>query len=398
MNALHSTHPKSASKPKKPHPDFPLTLHSSGQWCKKVLGKIHYFGRDPDAALKRWLDEKDDLLAGRLPRSRTADAGTARLRDLVNKFMESKDSKLRSGELSIYTWREDDAACDELVKAFGTARQVADLRPEDFARLRAAWTEKWSNVRVKKFINLAREIFKFGFANDILDRPVKYGSEFAVPSALTLRKDRTAKGVRMFEAEEIRRMIDAAGQPLKAMILLGANGGMGNTDCARLPLEAVDLERGWIRYARPKTGIMRQIPLWPETIKSMCDWLNQRPKPRNESFAGLFFLTSTGGSFASDDRPISRKTSALLKKLKIGGKRNFYGLRRVLETIGGEGRDQVAVNALMGHVDKSMAAHYRDRISEGRLQDVVNVVRAWLFAPPKLKIASEPGGQAAASA
>ena len=135
--------------------------------------------------------------------------------------MEAKDAKLRSGELSVYTWRDHDLACDELVKAFGATRAVTDLHPEDFAKLRAAWTDKWSNVRVKKFITMARGVFKFGLANGILDQPIRFGSEFAPPSAKTLRKDRAAQGVRMFEAEELRRMIDAASQPLKSMILLG---------------------------------------------------------------------------------------------------------------------------------------------------------------------------------
>lgn len=410
MNADHSSHPKKPSNPKKrpkklkkPRADFPLTPHRSRQWCKKVLGKIHYFGRDADEALNRWLDEKDDLLAGRLPRSRTADAGAARLRDVVNKFMDAKDAKLRSGELTMHTWRDDDSACDELIKAFGPARLVADLRPEDFAKLRASWTAKWSNVRIKKFVTITREVFKFAFTNDVIEKPVKYGSEFETPSALTLRKDRNAKGVRMFEAEEIRRMIDAAAQPLKAMILLGANGGLGNNDCAMLPLDAVDLDSGWVLYPRPKTGIMRKIPLWPETIVALRDWLACRPEPRDEAFAGLFFLTSAGGSFVSDDYPVCRKTCALLGKLKIGGHRNFYGLRRTFETVAGESRDQVAVDSVMGHVDPSMGAVYRQGLSDGRLQDVVNFVRAWLFAAqekgkaPRLKIASEEG-QAATSA
>ena len=30
----------------KPWEGFPLTLHRTGQWCKKVRGKVYYFGRD----------------------------------------------------------------------------------------------------------------------------------------------------------------------------------------------------------------------------------------------------------------------------------------------------------------------------------------------------------------
>ncbi len=51
---------------KKEHPDFPLTPHLTGQWTRKVRGRTHYFGplHNPEAALKRWLAEKDYLLSG----------------------------------------------------------------------------------------------------------------------------------------------------------------------------------------------------------------------------------------------------------------------------------------------------------------------------------------------
>ncbi len=65
----------SANKSRK---DFPLYIHkASGRWSKKVRGGTVYFTKvidDPkgDAALDKWLKDKDDLLAGRTPARRSA--------------------------------------------------------------------------------------------------------------------------------------------------------------------------------------------------------------------------------------------------------------------------------------------------------------------------------------
>ena len=55
------------------------------------------------------------------------------------------------------------------------------------------------------------------------------------------------------------------------------------------------------------------------------------------------------------------------------------GLRSTFETIGGNARDQVAVDSIMGHVDSSMAAVYRQEIDPSRLVDTTNFVRTWLI-------------------
>ena len=46
----------SNSKKRKTHSHrFPFTLHPTGQHCKKIKGRLHYFGTDKQKALQRYL-------------------------------------------------------------------------------------------------------------------------------------------------------------------------------------------------------------------------------------------------------------------------------------------------------------------------------------------------------
>src|SRR5215831_9152488 len=129
MTAADSTTPTPAgkpAKPSKPYPDFPLTPHPAGVWCKKLRGQLHYFGPwdDPDAALKKYLEEKDDLHAGRAPR-RDQDAVT--MKDVSNAFLNAKKESVKSGELSSRTWDDYKAVSDLTIKKFGKRRLVSNL-------------------------------------------------------------------------------------------------------------------------------------------------------------------------------------------------------------------------------------------------------------------------------
>ena len=198
-------------------------------------------------------------------------------------------------------------------------------------------------------------------------------------------------------------IIDKADQPLKAMILLGINCGFGNHDCGTLPQTALDLDKGWVDFPRPKTAVERRCPLWPETTKALREAIKNRPKAKRIEHAKLVFVTRYGQPWAKEngvvqtkeddsiktttpvDSPMTKEMRKLLDELKLYRPGlGFYALRHTFETVAGGSRDQVAVDHIMGHVDSSMAGTYREAIEDKRLVAVTNHVRKWLY-PPKQK-------------
>ena len=380
----------------KPRKDFPLFPHARGYWAKKVRGQIHYFGRvadDPkgEAALDKWLNQRDALLAGRTPR--VTDDGLT-IRDMCNRFLSNRQDKMNAGELSPVSFSDYHAACARIVKAFGATRLVSDLDAGDFEQFRRVLARGWSPVTLANEIRRIRVVFRYAEQNQLVPMPIRYGSEFKPPPRRVLRKERHAKGLRMFEAKELKAILDAADVPLKAMILLGINAGLGNYDITCLPAKAVDLKAAWLNYPRQKTSIGRRCPLWPETVAAIREAVAKRPKPKKREHADLLFITKYGQPWGvrsvrkdakgkvrkNADDPVCKEFAKLIKTLKLHRfGLGFYALRHTFETIGGDSRDQVAVDAIMGHARDDMASLYRERIDDARLQAVVNHVHDWLF-------------------
>src|SRR6516164_4076470 len=143
----HSTALPPPGKPAKPYPRFPLTAHPAGYWCKKIRGKLHYFGKweEPDAALAKYLAAKDDLHAGRKPRP---DTECVTVKDVANDFLNAKQALVNARELSPRTWDDYKLVCDLVVSHLGKARLVSDVGPDDFAPLRNRMAKRWGPHRL----------------------------------------------------------------------------------------------------------------------------------------------------------------------------------------------------------------------------------------------------------
>lgn len=373
------------NKPAKPSKDFPLQPAANGQWCKKIKGKRYHFGpwSDPDAALARYLDQRDDLVAGRKPRQRSQTGPT--VADLANLFLTDKRGLVDSGELVVRSFADYKTTADRIVAHFGRDRAIADIGPEDFAALRRKLAKTRGPVALGNEVNRVRVVFNY--TPELDGHPAKpyYGKGFKRPSASTVRKNRNERAEKFIEPADVRKLIEAACPQVRAMIFLGINCGLGNADVGRLRIDAIDLDAGVIDDPRKKTGVDRRATLWPETVEALRQWLAIRKTPADADVADLVFVTRCGVAWLADSHgALSAEFGKLAKRVEIHRKGvGFYSLRHSFNTIGEDATDAGALSYIMGHApsETNMRDNYRRRrrISDDRLRAVTDTVRRWLF-------------------
>lgn len=460
------------AKPRKPYRDFPLFPHANGSWCKKIKGKLVFFGgwSDPHAALEKYMAEREALYAGTAPpaptrrapapvspsaRARVSatvaptkakdaaranvaqrvatqpppsaseppfdadeDGGTIEVpalrlagtlkegsiepgagltvRDIVNAFLTAKERRLEAGEMGMRSFSEQHATGKRLIQFLGKNKLVRDIVVDDFARLRASVARTRGPVALGNEIGRVRSIFKHAYESELIEKPIRFGPEFKKPSKKAVRIARRASGPKMFEPNEIALLLEAAGVQMKAMILLGINCGFGNTDISELTRSNVNLKNATIDFPRPKTGIARRCPLWPETIAALREVAKARPTPKDAADRNAVFITKQKNRWVRVTEPGARsqgKRQAVVKDnvaaeftkvAKAAGvlkaRRGFYALRHTFRTVADEVGDRKAIDLIMGHENGAdIATAYIEHIGEDRLQKVVDHVRTWMY-------------------
>ena len=396
------------AKPKKPSASFPLTAHNNGQWCKKIRGKIHFFGtwEDPQAALDNYLRVAADLHAGRQPRMASLSGDAITVKCVCNNYLTYQQNRVTDREITPQWFDDSRRAAEDYAKFAGSNRIVTDLRPDDFEKYRQKLLRRGISGKkglgvhaLDRSVMVVKAIFNHAYDAELIDNPVRFGNSFKRSSSTSKRKSRSEKqiqnGKRLFELSEARDLIEASEVPLKAMILLGLNAGFGNSDCANLPIKAIDFDTVSIEFPRPKNGIDRVVPLWPETLEALKQTIESRPEPAEEEFNGLVFLTVFGKPWVrynisqaeeSSIKTVNRTDAVgeqfnkLLQKLGLKRKGvGFYTLRHTFRTLADEVRDQHAIHRIMGHVIPGMSGVYVEKIELDRLRAVVDHVHSKLF-------------------
>ena len=360
------------AKPAKPFPDFPMGWHRSQYWVKRILGKLYYFGdrgdRSGKSALIDFNKRSPYLFAGQNPDDFLGDGYT--LKNLCNDFIAYKAGEVEDGNLNERTLTDYRTICRTLLASVGSGRNIEAIGPDDFEKLLKDYRVDKAPATINNFVGCIKVVFNFAVKTNKLPSP-NYGLRFKTVSPKAIRKHRKSKPTKLFSPAELQQVLDKADVQMKAAIMLGINCGFGNADIGRITFADIDLETGWHNYGRGKTGVERRCPLWPETVKAINDWLAVR-----DSDTDLVFIQNSGESWHRSDRP-SYALANRFGKLGARAGLSFYCLRHSFETIGGDTKDQIAVDSIMGHAPDAndMSAVYREAIADKRLLDVSNFVR-----------------------
>ena len=390
-------------KPKNPV-GKPWWPHSSGYWAVKIYGKLTYLcrwscsQREVAQRYKEAIAAIDEAIEANRAGVTVPDDHLL-VRQLVAGFLRDRQDDVNDGRLSLNTLIGYRTAAKIVTKALGF-NSVESLGPDHFADFYTRITG-YSPKQRDHIVNLCKMVFHWGQKSGYINRMPQFGSRFRLSNVRQRASWRASKPLKFWQADQIRKMYDAANDSWKAMILLGINCAYTQVDCACLPVAfrsndvdtlslAADIP--FVSFRRPKTLARRKCTLWPETVAALQKIIGDRNK-------GLVFLTRKNQPLVHFGPKQARCDAVCisfgrLKKKVFGDDPSLRGvgfsaLRSTCNTVAIQNPDlrlyhQAAINWIMGHtmgggaLSKMTDLYFQD-IDPKALQPVTDYVRNWLW-------------------
>lgn len=364
---------KSDSKRKTRSDKFPLTLHPTGQFCKKIKGRLYYFGTDRQQALQCYLEQASHLHGGH-PKLRTSTSGNITVTTLCNLYLQHQESRVEAGELSARHFADQINSLRMFAQFLGKHCMVSQISTLDLQNYKRKLQKNHGSAhRTNLHISNMKAMFNWARNNDVLQD---------IPNLHAVAKVKLTQIERQtFTREQVTKLLEMAKPQMKAMILLGLNCGFGCTDCAELRWQDLNLKEGRVKLARKKTGVPRNLSLWPETAEALEKIPQVGPlvfytAKQNPWVRTIKKKDKHGVEKYTIDNCVSKAFAKLMKKAGIKAEKGvgFYTLRRTAATLAAQSGDPFAVQRLLGHADLRMASTYVQDVSE-QTDRVVNNVR-----------------------
>lgn len=382
---MANTSKKASKKPGAPK-DCPLWFHAASKhWCRKVKGRVHYFGHDIDAALEKWALQKDRLLAG-LPIIEKSDSPT--LSEIANLFLAEKRKAVEIKKLREISYRVIVRRLARVVEVLGGTSRPQHLTDADWIDLhyKLSFNPDGSHAApttAGHVVEIAKILVRWSNRRKLTT--IILPDEFKKPSKDQVAEYRDAKEQILWTTrEDILKLISAAGVELKPAILLGINCGLGSADIAKIKRSAIDLSKDeiWLRVPRSKNATPRTFWLWPETIAALRDYDAVRPHPLRRTDDDILLLSRSRQRWADiDGNRLSSAFALCRDRAGIKHKIGHYSLRRSLLTaIIDLGFTEHMARTIAGHKGPGILfTHYISPAEKRRIKACLVKVHKWLF-------------------
>ena len=115
---------------------FPLTLHSTGQYCKKIRGHIYYFGSDKKQALESYLGQAIFLHGYNSALQKSAN-GNMTLKEICDMYLKYQHTKLQANHLTARHHNDQIGSLNKLMDFLGEScknKSISTLNLQNYKR------------------------------------------------------------------------------------------------------------------------------------------------------------------------------------------------------------------------------------------------------------------------
>lgn len=253
-------------------------------------------------------------------------------------------------------WQLD---CTKTARALWADKPIAEIGKTDLERVKAAEEMKGVKpVTVRSRLKALRTVFRWAFARELIQDvpqfpalPVAHYKQFVPPTE-----------------EERNRMLEAAPDHLRRVIVLGAMFGLrvGPCELLRLRWDDVDLLRRVVRVRASRKNLdmpWREVPIRSDLMPIFQHWHDI------DAAAGIPWVVSWAGKPVST---IKTAWAATLRRAGITRHIRPYDLRHAFGTEAvGAGQDIGTVANLMGHASPVMLLkHYQHVMTRQKVEAV----------------------------
>jgi len=139
---------------------FPLTLHTTGQYCKKIKGKMYYFGSDRKEALQRYLDKATYLHGHQENVQSKSKEDYMTLKQLCDMYLKYQYSKLQANELTASHHNEQIGSLNKLMAFLGQNIDINNISTLDLQNYKRRIQKSHVSVcRLNLHISIMKALF-----------------------------------------------------------------------------------------------------------------------------------------------------------------------------------------------------------------------------------------------